>query len=258
MPPGRTLQDANSMLSRLLTRKEQAILAGLAVALFTGAVVLATHSPTHSGASVLPIENVPVVTLSPSTASPPMPSAVYEAPASAPVEKHMAIGIVGAVARPGLYRLSNGARVADLVAIAGGTTPGAETGDINLAALLLDGTTLEIPTRTSEARFNPPQYTISGTRRLSIAPTDRVAMQTVASVSPRTMPVQGPASYGLINLNTATQAQLETLPGIGPATALKIIEYRRMRPFARVDDLLEVSGIGPVKLEELRRLVCVR
>ena len=61
-----------------------------------------------------------------------------------------------------------------------------------------------------------------------------------------------------VNVNTATQAQLETLPGIGPVTAASIIERRRRQPFRRLEDLLDVSGIGPAKFRDLRLLVSVR
>jgi len=155
------------------------------------------------------------------------------APASEPSTPTTASAMVvvqaaGAVARPGVYRLARGARVDDLVRAAGGLADDADPDRVNLAALLVDGQRIYIP---------------------------RVGEALPAGDAP---PASDSAAGQPIDLNSATLAQLDTLPGVGPATAQAIIDYRSQHgPFHSVDDLLNVRGIGPAKLDELRGLVTV-
>lgn len=145
------------------------------------------------------------------------------APASTEVIAHAA----GAVARPGVYRLPAGTRVADLVEAAGGLTPEADPNLLNLAAEVVDGQQVYVP----RAGESPPAATGGGA---------------------------GASAAGPLDLNTATAAQLEELPGVGPATAGAILAHReRNGPFRSVEELLEVRGIGPAKLEAIRELVRV-
>lgn len=138
--------------------------------------------------------------------------------------------VVGAVRRPGLYRLREGARVADAVARAGGATGRAELAALNLAAPLVDGVQVLVPRRA----------VMSG------------------ATSPDTEH-QGAATAGLgskPSLTTATADELDELPGVGPITAQKILDYRAEHgPFRSVDDLDAVPGIGPTRVEQLRDLV---
>jgi competence protein ComEA len=148
-------------------------------------------------------------------------------PATAATTPTTAAGIVvhaaGAVRQPGLYRLGRDARVADLLDAAGGPTLETDLDRLNLAAPLADGQRLYVPRK--------------------------------GEVSP---PAVGPDATGPLDLNTATAEQLDTLPGVGPATAAAIVSHReRNGPFATVDGLLDVRGIGPAKLEALRDLVTV-
>jgi competence protein ComEA len=128
------------------------------------------------------------------------------------------VHVAGAVRRPGLYRLAEGKRVADAVARAGGATAPADTAAINLAAPLADG------------------------------------MQVVV---PRRLPGGGsPAAGGRVSLSSATAAELDALPGIGPVTAQKILDYRAQHGgFRSVDDLDAIPGIGPARIEQLREVV---
>jgi competence protein ComEA len=151
----------------------------------------------------------------------------------------MAPGLVvhaaGAVAVPGVHRLPAGSRVEDLLAVAGGPAADADLDRVNLAAPVTDGQRVWIP-RVGEA--TPP----------AVATGSPAATGTEAGGEP-----DGP-----IDLNTATAEQLDTLPGVGPATAAAIIEHReRHGPFRAVDDLLDVPGIGDAKLAQLRDLVTV-
>jgi competence protein ComEA len=153
--------------------------------------------------------------------------------AAPPVVAHAA----GAVANPGVYRLAPGSRVADLLAAAGGTTAEADVDRLNLAAPVQDGVRLYVP-RVGEIEV--PPLADSG------QPADPGAAGS-ASGAP-----------GPIDLNRASLEQLEELPGIGPSIGQAIIDHRtRNGPFRSVDDLLDVRGVGPARLEQLRPLVKV-
>ncbi|WP_284229226.1 ComEA family DNA-binding protein [Arenivirga flava] len=138
------------------------------------------------------------------------------------------VHVLGAVARPGLYELAEGDRVVDAVAAAGGFTAEADQAALNLAQVLADAQQVQVP-RVGEAPPAPPGGAAAGT-----------------------------AAGGLVNLNTADLAALDTLPRVGPSTAQKILDWRESNgPFTSVDDLLAVSGIGEATLEGLRDLVTV-
>jgi competence protein ComEA len=135
------------------------------------------------------------------------------------------VHVLGAVLHPGLYELSDGARVVDAIAAAGGYTEVADPAQLNLARIVTDGEQLYAPA----VGETPPMPASDG----AVVPGD-------------------PASAA-VNLNTADQAALETLPRIGPETAKKIIEYRDANgPFSSVDQLTEVPGIGQKTLDGLR------
>jgi competence protein ComEA len=132
------------------------------------------------------------------------------------------VHVVGAVQQPGLYRLARGTRVADAVARAGGATAKADLALINLAALVSDGQQVVVPAR---------------------AP-------------PGAAPSAGEASGGPVHLNSATIEQLDALPGVGPVTAKKIVDYREKHgAFSTVRELDAIPGIGPARLEQLTELV---
>jgi competence protein ComEA len=136
------------------------------------------------------------------------------------------VHVAGAVMNPGLYRLPEGSRVADALTKAGGASVEALLDDLNLAGKLADGQKVMVPRQVARA--------------------------------PATGQASATANSTLVNLNTATAEQLDTLPGVGPAMAAKIVEYRQKNgPFSAVDELDDVSGIGPSKLEALRDLVTI-
>ena len=146
-----------------------------------------------------------------------------------PTEKPLIVYITGAVPRAGVYALPQGARVQDAISAAGGFLAEAEKSQINLAALLEDGEKLDIPyVEGSSPILATPDVTV-------------VAVTT-----------------DLVNINTASAAELEALPGIGPTTAQKIIDYREQNgPFVNAEDIINVSGIGPGTYERIKDLITV-
>jgi len=141
-----------------------------------------------------------------------------------PVAAEIYVHILGQVMRPGLYALPDGARAVDAVAAAGGFTPTADAGGVNLARFVSDGEQIVVPA--------------------------------LGEVAPGAAP--GVGGDGRVNLNTADAAALDTLPGIGPATAQKILAWREQHGrFESVEDLLDVGGIGEAKLDAIRDLVTV-
>ncbi len=154
----------------------------------------------------------------------PTPSAQLDGlavPDAAP-SQHIVVDVVGAVRRPGLYRLRDRARVADAVRRAGGPTRRADIALVNLAAPLADGQQVVVPRRAPAG-------------------------------------VASPAGAGVgakVSLAGATLEDLDALPGIGPVTAQKILDWRQGHgPFRSVDDLDAIPGIGPARIEQLRDLV---
>lgn len=162
-----------------------------------------------------------------------LPFAGTTTASTAPVT--LVVHAAGAVARPGVYRLPGGARVVDLVDAAGGPGPDADPARVNLAEPLADGARVYLP-------------------RLGEVPPPGPAP--VAGSGGASGGSDGGSEGGLVDLNTADEAALDELPGIGPATAAAIVAHRSANgPFAGVDELLDVRGIGPAKLEQLRPLV---
>lgn len=138
------------------------------------------------------------------------------------------VHVAGAVRRPGVYRFSDGSRIDDAIERAGGPVGDADLDAVNLAAVLVDGEQVYVPSEGEPGGGGS-------------AATD-----------------SGEAPSGPVDLNRATEAELDVLPGVGPSTAAAIVRYREESgPFAAVEDLLDVPGIGPAKLAALADLVTV-
>jgi len=143
------------------------------------------------------------------------------APIRADAGPELVVHVVGAVHRPGLYRFASRSRVADAVARAGGATRKADLTLINLAAPLADGTQVVVP----------------------------VKMPAGASASSGS----ATAPAGPVHLNVATLEQLDSLPGVGPVTAQKILDYRQKHgAFSSLEELDAIPGIGSARIEQLR------
>lgn len=163
-------------------------------------------------------------------------------PASGTAEPtELIVDVQGAVMERGLHRLPPGSRVGDAIAAAGGYSSQvdirAAAERLNLAERLIDGAKVNVPARGQEAAAAVPT---------GGAPDGGVSAAT-----------EPPAGGGLIEINTASQVQLETLPGIGPVTALEIITAREQTPFTSVDELLGRGVVGPATFEKIRLLVTV-
>jgi competence protein ComEA len=157
------------------------------------------------------------------------PVETVSARASTARQASLVVHVVGAVRRPGLYSVRDGARVADAVRRAGGATRRANLAALNLAAPLVDGIQILVPPRV-----------VLGTAPPGAAP----AAAPDAAVA---------GAAGKPSLATATAEELDELPGVGPVTAQKILDYRAEHgPFRSVDELDAVPGIGPATVEELR------
>jgi competence protein ComEA len=195
------------------------------------------QAPSPTTESGLPVADgsAPAVTLPPpSTPAPPLGSP----PAVAPLPVSIVVHVAGAVSLPGVYELSSAMRVADAVDAAGGPLADGDLDGLNLAAPVADGQRIYVP-RIGEV--DPVSVPSGGAS--SAGATGDAALDAAAAP---------------IDLNRASAADLETLPGVGPATATAIVEDRdRNGPFASVDDLDRVPGIGPAKLAALRDQVTV-
>lgn len=151
------------------------------------------------------------------------------------------VHVVGAVKRPGVYTLPSASRVVDAVAAAGGSLQNADLEGINMAQTLMDSEQVLIPFR----RVSRPRITVAP----RLKPQPRITSTTI---------VAGSQTSKMVNINTATAMQLETLTGVGPATAKAIISYRTSKgAFTKVEDLLNVPGIGPSKLAAMRNEISV-
>ncbi|MGB8207438.1 MAG: ComEA family DNA-binding protein, partial [Mycobacterium sp.] len=163
-------------------------------------------------------------------------------------DQPVVVSVVGLVHTPGLVTLAPGARIADALKAAGGTTDGADTVGLNMARQVDDGE--QIVVGIAPVKGQPPVLGSS------------VTSGTAAPGPPGTGSHPGrpdkPGRPAAVNLNTATVQQLDALPGVGPVTAAAIVAWRDANgKFTSVDQLAEVDGIGPGRLEKLRPLVRV-
>jgi competence protein ComEA len=144
------------------------------------------------------------------------------------IAEELIVDVSGRVRKPGVYSLVKGSRAIDALNLAGGALPGVNLGDINLAHILFDG-----------------EQIIVGAPRVTYSSGSRSAPK-----------VKAPTAASPLSLNSATLAQLDTLPGIGPVMANRIFAYRKLNgPFTLIDDLKKVSGIGDATFAEISKLV---
>jgi competence protein ComEA len=163
-------------------------------------------------------DSQPVETAIPAIITPTIPA----------IAEELIVDVSGRVRKPGVYSLVKGSRAIDALNLAGGALPGVNLGDINLAHILFDG-----------------EQIIVGAPRVAYSSGSRSAPKAKA-----------PTASSPLSLNSATLAQLDTLPGIGPVMANRIFAYRKLNgPFTLLDDLKKVSGIGDATFAEISKLV---
>ena len=201
-------------------RRESALLAVVVLAVVAGGVALWSRG---APATIAP-------PASPTSTGPPAgtgPSGEVAAEAgTVPAGGALLVHVAGAVRRPGLYEMPADARVADAVQAAGGPRRRADLDALNLAEPLVDGARIEVVGRGE------------------------------AVAAPVASPAVGAEPTTLVHLNSADQAALESIPEVGPVTAMAILEYRaEIGSFSSIDQLLEVSGVGPATLEAIRPYV---
>ncbi len=172
------------------------------------------------GSLLIWVRGAPAAVAPPATSTTMAPTSAPSLPPTFVIYVHVA----GAVRKPGLYEFPTGTRVATAIETAGGPTRRTDLDGVNLAEVLTDGMKLEVPERG-----------------------EAIATSSAAPAA---------ATPGLVSLNTADQTTLETIPGVGPVTAAAIIQHRtEIGSFTALEQLLDVSGIGPATLESLRPYV---
>ncbi len=168
-----------------------------------------------------------------------------------PTQPQITIQIIGEVVHPGVYSFTQGSRVQDAVNAAGGLLSTADTTSVNLAAKLEDGQQINIPAQGGGLSSSPGSNPFPGTSSNPNPPSNNAPflVLTTPTIS----------AGNLININTASLAQLDTLPGIGPTTAQKIIDYRTQHgPFQKIEDIMDVAGIGPATFDNIKTLITVQ
>ncbi|HEX9175103.1 MAG TPA: ComEA family DNA-binding protein [Mycobacterium sp.] len=206
---------------------------GVIAVIVTAFAMMRDKPPAVVSAKLPPVQMV--------SSAAPSPSAT---PSTAIADGPVVVSVVGLVHKPGLVTLQPGARIADAVTSAGGTLDGADLIGLNMAQRVADGEQIVVGIAPA-----PGEPTKLGS---GVTPSSGGPGSPGSSTSS-----SGPAA-GPIDLNSATVEQLDTLPGIGPVTAAAIVAWRDANgKFTSVDQLADVDGIGPTRLEKLRSLVRV-
>ncbi len=172
-----------------------------------------------------------------------------------PQTSRIVVDVDGAVNQPGVFDVEGSdIRVRDAIEAAGGLTGDADTAQINLAATITDGTKIHIPTKGENTATSATAQTTQS---------DTASPSSGSSASPSAPAASSPSSSGsvntaVVNINTATAEELETLPGVGASTAQKIVQNRTEQgPFTSKEDMMRVSGIGKKKYAKLESRICV-
>ena len=163
--------------------------------------------------------------------------------------------VTGQVNIPGVVILNKGSRIADAINAAGGTTSNANTTKINLVYVLEDGMKVNVPSNDDLKKDSNFEYI---TKDSGEGAGDANNLNIDSNSSGTSYNTKRERTSSIVNINTATQTELETLPGIGPSTALKIINYRKENgKFSSIEDLKNVNGIGDNKFEALKKYITV-
>ena len=151
--------------------------------------------------------------------------------------------VSGAVKNPGIYEVDAGVRAVDVIAVAGGMAADANENKVNLAKKCKDGTQVNVPFLTAKQKKEKLQAAGYEESTLISKEFSGNKSQVVVSIIKK------------VNINTAGQAELESLPGVGTSTANKIINYRTRNKFKAIEDIMQISGIGPSKFNSMKELL---
>lgn len=177
-------------------------------------------------------------------------------------EEKIYIYITGQVNNPGVVILSEGSRIVDAIEVAGGITSKADISKVNLVYVLQDGMKVNIPSE-NDLKNNPDFEYItmsSGDSKNdeNLSGSNTSNSDDSSELSSNSSSQENSSKNSIVNINTATQTELETLPGIGPSIALKIINYRKENgKFSKIEDIKNVSGIGDSKFESIKKFITV-
>ena len=207
---------------------------GARAVLITVFTLVRDHPAPVASAKLPPVEMVSSASPNASPSASPSPGL----PTAAQAGQSVVVSVVGLVQQPGLVTLAPGARIADAVSAAGGPLNGADTVGLNLARHVADGEQIIVGIATPAGH----PAALGSSVRSGAPETGPAAVSTTPA--------------GPVDLNTATIEQLDTLPGVGPVTAAAIVAWRQANgKFTAIEQLGEVDGIGPARLEKLRTLV---
>lgn len=228
----------------------RAIIALIAVAAIATSVVLARHSRGGSDGVVLREPNGGARSGVVATDSDPLGGP------SQP-RGEVIFQMAGAVRNPNVYRLAAGSRIADAINAAGGALPGADLQNMNLAAKIEDGSRIFVPATTPQTANFPTSS--AGATVPAVAPSYSRPSSAGSGFQTRSRSSTGKLRNpgdGTVSINSAGLEELQRLPEVGPSTAQKILDYRQqLGRFTTVDQLMDVKGIGPKKLEKMRPFV---
>ena len=155
-------------------------------------------------------------------------------------EDMIVVHITGEVKKPGIIKIKEGSRIEDAIQVAGGLTENADISNVNLAYIIEDGIKIKIPSNNDET-LEQNYITEDSGKGVIISDDNKNTNQS------------------MVNINTATQAEFEELPGIGPSIAIRIIEYRNQNgKFKSIEDIKSVTGIGNSKFEKIKDLIKVK
>ena len=168
-------------------------------------------------------------------------------------EAMMAVHVTGEVKNPGVVKVKEGSRIQDIIEKAGGLTENADITEVNLAFVVEDGMKVRIPSNDDEInKENSEKREIEETNRNEYITQDSGKGVIVSDEGIDT-------SSSIVNINTASQTELEELPGIGPSISSRIVEYRNEKgKFKSIEDIKNVTGIGDSKFEKIRDLIKVK
>lgn len=214
--------------------KKQKIVLGILVAMVVGFVCYYVYAKDEEG-NIVNLEN-----------NLGAQEEVVESEEEGYSDDRILVHISGAVNKEGIVELKVGSRIADAIDKVGGTKEEADIEEINLAYPLEDGMKIKIPTKqTKEVQEEKIENYVITSSGISSDEKKEEKNNTTQNKK--------------VNINTATQTELETLPGIGPSTAIKIISYRKEKgKFAKIEDIKEISGIGESKYNKIKDLICVK